>query len=256
MIHIIGENIIEQAQAFNDVRDALDFDCDVYLGAMWAIPLEVELKNEVVYNLEPLYDGCGVIDKFDYLDVLRDNIVIDYSEANVEYLKQKGIESFYMPYGYNDTLCRAETREKDIEVLFVGSSHFDRRQILFGMLSDQFDFVYCEGFYGADLDKLISRAEVHVNIHHTENQQLEVVRLNYLIANGCNVVSEKGCEEKENNKYKNCLRFSSYENFVDTCKEAIENPIDGAEEIKVYQHDCTKANEWAIKGKENILCRQ
>jgi len=249
LIYIIGEGIIEQAQAFNDVRDALRFDCDVYLGAMWAKPLNIDLKDEVIYNMEPLYDDCGVF-KIGYLETLKSNYIIDYSMQNVEYLKKHNINAFYMPYRFHDSLVRKYDVKKDIEILFVGSGHHKRRINMFNKLKREFNFIWATGVYGKELDVLISRAKVNINIHHCEKQQLEVVRLNYLIANGCNIVSEKGCEEDINKKYDKYLFFSSYENFIKSCDKAINKTKDGSMHIKNDRHDCRQANLWAAQQKQ------
>ena len=250
MIHIIGENIIEQAQAFNDVRDALDFDHDVYLGAMWATPLGVELSDVAVYNMEPLYDDSPLFPE--YLDTLKRCHVIDYCMSNVEYLKAKGVDAFYMPYGYHDKLSRRVKVKKDIDVLFVGSSHFERRQKVFKELDKRVKFVLGQGVYGEDLDILIGRAKVHLNVHHISSQQLEVVRLNYLLANGCTVVSEYGKDQDVNDMYEHSLFFSDYEDLVESCIYAIENPI--RQIGPIMKHDCTQANLWLNSRGE--ICQQ
>lgn len=243
MIYIVGEGFVKQMQAFNDVRDALCFDNDVYLGAMLAKPLGIDLKNVGVYNMEPLHDESPLW-AMGYMETLRNCHVIDYSKKNIEYLKKYGIDAFHMPYGYHDKLSRCKNTKKDIEVLFVGSTHHKRREELLNKISDHFDLVVATDSYGKELDSLVPRAKLHINIHHFDDQQLQVVRLNYLIANGCNIVSERGCEQEVNMAYENMLTFSEYENFVETCYVALENKVDGSDLIKEIPHNCTSANNW------------
>lgn len=251
MIYIIGEKSVRQMQAFNDVRNALEFDRDLYLGAMLAKPLGIDLSGVGIYNMEPLHD-CSPLWEIGYFETLKNCHVIDYSRKNVEYLKNHGIDAFYMPYGYHDGLVKNISSDKDIDVLFIGSVHHDRRLKLFDKLAKHFNLVVVTDTYGKELDRAMSRAKLHINIHHMDNQQLQVVRLNYLIANGCNIVSERGCEESVNNAYKDMLTFAGYDDFVDACYRAIENPKDGSELIKSMRHDCSLANSWL---NERVTCQ-
>lgn len=252
MIHIIGEHIKEM-QAFNDVRMALDgkFDVDVYLGAFMARRLGIELSGKVIYNMEYLHDDNPMM-KLGYMDTLRENAVIDFSRSNVDYLKRHGIEAFYMPYGFHDGLCRVKSTEKDIDILFIGSIHHKRRIDVLKKLDDVCELSVAVGVYGDELDKLVARSKVHLNMHHAEGQPLETVRLNYLLANGCNVVSERGSDVALNEQYSSALHFCDYENIVESCISAINEHKSSKETIESMPMNCELANEWA---KEKVSCR-
>jgi hypothetical protein len=241
VINIIGDGIIPEAQAFYDVRDALHFDQDVTLAAMCAIPLGIPVDG-AIYNMEPLYDGCRSLSG-GYIETLRKCAVLDYSAKNIEYLKAHGIEAFHMPYGYHDSLYRPVKAEKDIDLLFVGSMN-PRRAALFRDVRKDIDFLWAIGVYGKELDKLIARAKVVANVHYCEDHQLEVVRLNYLMANHCTVVSEPGNEHWVNEKYDDGLYFAEYGDFLDACYAAIHSPLDGHDCIKSIPHSCKEAQEW------------
>ncbi len=240
MNRIIGDGEIPEAKAFYDVRDALEFEQDIYLCAHIGPLLGITLKDVAIYNLEPLYDGCRSF-SVGYLEVLKRCHVLDYRKKNVEYLKSLGIEAFHMPYGYHKSLERAKVAEKDIDVLFVGSVN-PRRLEAFDKLSKEVEFVWARGVYGDELDSLISRAKVHVNVHYCDPHPLEVVRVNYLMANHCNIVSEIGDEDQHH--YKEGLRFAGYEGLIEACKQAMKNPIDGYDFIKSIPHDCGPARQW------------
>jgi hypothetical protein len=242
MIRIIGDGLIPEAKAFYDVRDALEFDEDVYLAAMLAPLFGVILKDVVIYNLEPLYDGCRSF-SLGYLDVLKQNIVLDYSLKNVEYLKKYGIDAFYMPYGYHKSLERIKPAKKDIDVLLIGSVN-PRRKHLLRSMNAKFNFVWAQNVYEANRDNLVARAKVHLNVHFCDDHPLEVVRLNYLMANHCNIVSERGNDEFINCNYSGGLRYSDPWELMHVCKDALEHPIDGYNCLKAMPHDCTKAQEW------------
>lgn len=242
MIKILGEGIFPEAAAFHDVRDALDFDCDVTLMAQVAPLLGVDLEGEVIYNMEPLYDGCRSFSA-GYRGTLERAIVLDYSAKNVAYLKTLGIEAFHMPYGYHESLERPRDEEKDIEVLCLGSVN-PRRTRLFEKLREEFNFVWVQGAYGEARDRLIAKARVHVNAHYCDEHPLEVVRLNYLMANHCTVVSEKGNEPEVNELYEDGLIFTEVDELIDACRFALDHPKDGHACVKRMPQDCGPARAW------------
>lgn len=241
MIKIVGDGVIPEAAAFYDVRDALSFEHDVTLAAHVAPIFGMKLRNEVIYNLEPLYDGCRSF-SIGYLDTLKQCKVLDYSKRNVEYLMSIGMEAFHMPYGYHESLERPVSVKKDIDVLCLGSIN-PRRAKVFEQLK-HFNFVWAQGIYGEQRDRLIARAKVHVNVHYCDEHPLEVVRLNYLMANHCTIVSERGNDAEVNAAYADGLIFAGYEGIDEACRRALEEPKDGYDCIKSMPHDCRPAQEW------------
>ena len=205
---VIGDGVIPEAQAVHDVRDALPGRGDVVLLAHAAKALGQTIPpGSTVYNLEPLYDGCRSL-SVGYMEVLRAFPVWDYQERNVEYLRAHGVNARHVPCGYTPALERAKPRTKDIDVLFVGSMS-PRREAKLAEIRKACSVVTAQGVYGAELDALIARARIVVNIHFTDHPHpLEVVRLNYLMANGCCVVSERGWDEAENDNYSGGVIFA------------------------------------------------
>lgn len=202
---IIGDGVIPEAECVRDVQQALSGRQDVVLLSHVAGVLKQPIpEGATIYNLEPLFDGCRSL-SLGYLEVLGKHKVWDYQAKNVEFLWAHGIWALHVPYRYTPALERVKLRAKDIDVLFIGSMSPRRRTIL-----DQIDSVItAQGCYGADLDALVSRARIVVNIHYCDTPHpLEVVRLNYLMANGCCVISERGWDGAENEQYAPGLIFS------------------------------------------------
>jgi hypothetical protein len=253
MIHIVGRDLVQDVQAFDSVKDCLTdhFDFDVYLAAFLCKPMGIDLQDQVIYNMEYLRDDNPLF-SFGYLDTLKSNIVVDFARSNVEYLKKHGVEAFYMPYGFDDSMRRVTPKEQDIDVLFIGSMHFDRRQKIISELSKVCNVQVALGVYGAELDDLIARSKVHLNMHHAEGQPLETVRINYLLANDCTVVSELGNDPELNDAYQDSLVFCDYDNLVESCLMAIDAKFDCQRLMDKLRHDSSGANQW-IKGK---LCQQ
>lgn len=225
MIHIVGRNEIPQFKVFDMVKDAIEhrFDEDVYLGAFIANTLGVALKGKKIYNMEYLHDdsplwGMG------YKEILENNEIIDFSRGNIAYLAKLGLKADYYPFPIDKSMVKVrQDLDKNIDVLFIGSTHFERRQHILDKLGKNCNLIVAEGVYGAELDDLIGRSKLHLNIHHADGQPLETVRINYLIANNCIVVSEKGSDNQLNNEYEDKLIFAEYSDIVDVCLSTLNN---------------------------------
>jgi hypothetical protein len=112
-----------------------------------------------------------------------------------------------------------------------------------------------QGRYGDELDKLVPRAKVHLNMHHAEEQPLESARINYLMANHGTVVSEYGSDHGLNEKYKDGVLFTEYDGLIEACVSAIDNPLDGYDVIRKMPQDCTAANDW-LTGRAGMVPRK
>lgn len=202
---IIGDGVIPEAEAVRDVQRALAGRPDVVLLAHAARALGQEIPaGSTIYNLEPLFHGCRSL-QAGHIDVLQRFQVWDYQAHNVAFLKQYGIDAKHVPYRYTPQLERVPAQAKDIEVLFFGSMSPRRRAVLDRVPG----LVTAQGCYGRELDALVARARIVVNMHYcAEPHPLEVVRLNYLMANGCCVISERGWDDEENAQYAAGLIFS------------------------------------------------
>ena len=234
MAKIIGYSIIPEFRAFDPVKEYLDHvfpDEDIILGSFAAAPLGIELKNKLVYNMEYLHDSSPLWDK-GYFTTLKNNKVLDFSRSNVEYLKNLGIVAEYLPYGMLKEKCTHPRTEKPIDVLFIGSTHFERREKILKDLKSKCNLVVAKGIYGKDLEKLIDSSKVHLNMHHAEGQPLETVRINQLLSRNSNIVSEKGSDRELNTLYENSLTFSPYCSIVESCLHAL-NTYDKDKIIKI-----------------------
>lgn len=233
--------------AFDEVAKAMEFDRDIWLGAHNTYFMKTApLKGELIYNMEPLYDGCRAL-SLGYMETLKQCDVIDYSRENVKYLAAHGVEAFYMPYGYHPSQLVApdlpKPTSKDIDVLFIGSGT-PRREMLVSILSKRFKVEVAQGVYGVDRDRLLLRAKLHLNIHANAGTPLEVVRLNYLLANGCTVVTEPGNDPELNAVYSE-MTYMATDLYSAVCS-ALWDPLENvAQKMMRHRHDCSAANAWA-----------
>ncbi len=219
---IVGHGKLQFARAFEDVADVLDLP-DVLLGSAFAPFVgEVISDGTAIYNLEPLHDGCRAWE-VGYLDTLRRCRVLDYQRPNVEYLASLGIEAFHLPFGYHPKMERCQPVAKDIDVLMVGSMTPRRLSVLNQLCLAGLNVRYVLGCYGKELDDLVPRAKAHLNVHRYEGHPLEVVRLNYLMANASCVVSEPGWDFKEAQSYSGGVIFSDYDNLAQTVFDVLRS---------------------------------
>ena len=219
---IIGRKTLPAMAAFDDVQQALADWPEIVLGAhAAALTGEKIPEGSIIYNMEPLYDGCRSF-SIGYQDILRAYPVLDYQQKNVEYLRTLGVDAVHMPYGFHEGLRRASRAVKDIDVLFFGSVNPRREPVLEALAQSGMNAHVVQGLYGAELDALVARAKIHVNIHYCESHPLEVVRLNYLMANGEFVISERGWDAEDNARYAHGLVFSAYEDIVENCQRFLK----------------------------------
>ena len=221
---IIGANRLPFARAFEHVADALNMP-EVLLGAAFAgLTQEPIPDSSIVYNMEPLHDGCRAFE-VGYLETLRRCHVLEYQRPNVDYLASLGVDAFHLPYGYHPSMERCTPAEKDIDVLMVGSMSPRRMQILNALVLAGANVRYVLGYYDKELDDLVARAKVHVNVHRYEGHPLEVVRLNYLMANAECVITEPGWDDEEAKTYADGVVFCGYDEIVRVALALIKHPI-------------------------------
>jgi len=221
---IIADGVLPEARAFHDAREALVDWPEIVLFSHVANFVGEEVPADaVIYNLEPLYEGCQSF-SLGYRDLLRRHPVLDYQARNVEYLRSLGIEAVHMPYGYHPSMWRPAHAVKDIDVLFFGSLLSDRRKrILDELAVAGVKVTAATDCYGADLDKMVARSKIVLNIHRMDHLPLEVVRLNYLLANGAFVISERGWDESDNVTYSPGLVYAAPDDVVPACRYFLKN---------------------------------
>jgi hypothetical protein len=126
------------------------------------------------------------------LPVLRGAAQIwDYSVENIEFLSRFGLAARHVPLGYHATLERIRHRAvKDVDVLFYGSTSPRRFEIV-KRLESMCRTKGLFGVYGEARDEWIGRSRLVLNMHFHDNAaMMEQVRLSYLLANRCFVLTE------------------------------------------------------------------
>jgi len=180
--------------------------------------------GSILYNLEQIYEGSPWLTA-ELLAALRAHTVWDYSRANILALARLGISARHVPVGYIPALTRiSPAPAQDIDVLFIGSIAERRLKILQALEREGARVVAIYGRYGAERDALIARAKIVLNIHFHAAKVFEIVRVSYLLANRCFVVSETGSDRDTEAELAGGVVFTDYERLVATCLGYLGDP--------------------------------
>ncbi len=190
--------------------------------------------DAIIFNLEQLESKSHYVNE-NYIECLRNHKVWDYSQRNINFLKNSNIntQAKIVPIGYTSKLLRIPKIEiQDIDILFYGALN-DRRQLILDELrSKNLNVVTLVGVYDQELDTYISRSKVVLNLHFHETKIFEVVRVSYLLNNKKAVVSEVGVDTEIDPDLRKTILGVAYENLVPTCVALVKNDMErqGVEE--------------------------
>ena len=177
----------------------------------------------IFYNMEQITPGSIWLTP-NYIELLKQYPVWDYSQLNIKALKNLGIEAKLCGIGYSPALSRIPVApSQDIDVLFIGSMNDRRRHILEELKKQKLNVVSLFGSSGEKRDNFIARAKIIINIHYYESKVFEIVRCSYLMANRKCIVSEEGNDKELEDKYKDAIVFCSYDTLVEECLFLLHN---------------------------------
>lgn len=180
--------------------------------------------NAILYNLEQIDPDSPWCDPkiFEYY---RRYTLWDYSIQNVEALNKLDIQvAKILPIGYVPALTRLDpTSPKDIDVLFIGSMNERRESVIRRMGDLGLNTAVGVAVYGEHRDKALARAKIILNVHHYEAKVLEMVRISYLLANRCTVLSEHSSNPDEDSEISDGVAFAHYDDLPQMALELIQN---------------------------------
>jgi hypothetical protein len=179
-------------------------------------------RNSVIFNVENVQ---SVFISDQYRRLLRNFHVWDYSHSNAGELSASLHRPVrYMKLFYVDRLSRIrEAIEKDIDVLFFGSFNPRRSAVLGELRARGLRVEAVFGVFGHDLDALIARSQVIINIHFYDNGHLELIRLFDLLANGCAVVSEFNPGEFLDDDLAQALVLAPYDGLAEATEALVRD---------------------------------
>ncbi|HUQ75599.1 MAG TPA: glycosyltransferase [Burkholderiales bacterium] len=183
--------------------------------------------DAILYNLEQVEAGSSWL-RPELVDILRRYTVWDYNPLNAAKLEALGVKvARIVPVGYVDELTRIERAPaQDIDVLFFGSMNQRRADILDRMDAAGLRVNAVAGMYGKERDALIGRAKLLLNVHYYEAKVLEIVRISYLLANRCAVLSERSADPAEDRALGEGVAFADYDELAQRARELINAPAE------------------------------
>lgn len=187
----------------------------IVLGAHLLRPCDFVPDDMTIYNLEQVDAGSNWISP-EYLRLMGQHPVWDYSASNTGLLAERGITAQLCEIGYMPSLTCIQPREEATDVLFYGSLNERRMKIINDLVDAGCKVGLAMDVYGKNRDDLIAEAKMIVNVHYYESKVFEIVRCSYLMANRKCVVSETGKDPSEQ-EYAGAIAFAPYDGLVERC---------------------------------------
>ena len=168
-----GHVFVLAPQMFDDLPpDVIAFQLEQHVSARWMTPAYMALLG-------------------------RARAVMDYSADNIARLTAAGLpvsRLFHVPLSADPGQSPAAGQRDG--VVFVGDTSAPRRQALLRELRSEFPQLHVEtALFGAELDVLLDRAKVVLNLHYYDNALLETARIHQSRSHGAWVVSETAADQ-------------------------------------------------------------
>jgi len=178
--------------------------------------------DTILYNLEQVQLGSPWF-RPELLELFRRYTLWDYSPRNVDALAALDVKvARVVPIGYVPELTRIQhADEPDLDVLFFGALNQRRIAVIEGLRAAGLRAEAVFGAYGPERDALIARARVILNVHYYDAKVLEMVRLSYLLANRCCVLSEVSADREEDEALAEGVWFAAYDDLVARARELV-----------------------------------
>lgn len=158
-------------------------------GEAWRPP-----EGTIVYNYEP--DCSPLFARSLRLLAAPGVVPWDYAVRTTATLRSLGLEAVHVPYSFAPCLQKIPARERDLDVVFVGSRSPRRVAVLERLWVAGVRCTHLFGVFGPERDRLLARARVVLNVHYWDDAPNEDLRILHAAANGLAVVSEGPPDEE------------------------------------------------------------
>jgi hypothetical protein len=198
---------------------------NIVMGSMIFLPDDGKAINDlrkypyIGYQLEQLDADHGLAARnltyYRFLEAAAH--IWDYSPVGMRFLSRTRLRDkiSFLPPAYHPSLEKVRpAEERDIDVLFYGSLSERRMRVVRQLKAAGVNVIALFGVYGEALHGYIRRSKIVLNMHGTSEMAiLETVRLSFLLANRCFVISEVA----EYNPYGDGVVFAPYDDLVAAC---------------------------------------
>ena len=162
-------------------------------------------------------------------------------------------ESYYVPtripmHVFIDFGKEPEPVRKDIDILFYGGRH-PKRVEMERILRKRFPtkhivFRYFN-LFGEEREEMIQRAKLVLNIHYWPEASLETHRIEYLMARGKCVVTERSKDPALDNEYQGAVVFTPYDKMPDITEKLLKTP-DIIEQVGTIARTLSRKHQFDI----------
>jgi len=181
-------------------------------------------QRMVLFNLEQVIADSHWMTP-EYIQMATTHLLWDYSRSNVLIWEQVGVKcNGICEIGFVEELERIQSSiTKDVDVTFIGSLNDRRKAVLDELHNQNINLVWLFDVWGQQRDEVISRSKILLNLHFFDAQIFEIVRVSYLLANSCCVVSEAGVDIDTEKSLSQGIAFSRHDGLVSKCMELLAN---------------------------------
>jgi hypothetical protein len=173
--------------------------------------LQEQIKFKCIIIQSEQYESAIFDNKY-YIQLLKNNYVLDWSKHNVERFKQKMDIKVYSFYYYDFFLLENETRP--IDFFFCGAYSPEREAKLnqFKLQNSNmgltFEYDFSNNHMGFnEINNKLANVKYVINLPYYKNNSLETHRINKALASGCQVISIPSSDSYLNDKYKDYIHF-------------------------------------------------
>jgi len=155
--------------------------------------IQIEQLNQTLYYYQTISQ--------DNIRLITDAVfTIDYSFSNLQFYphcvknKIRYFDIFnIINYSYKNYITSILSKNKDIDVVFIGTINTRRRYIIDNLnIRLHTSILEVANIFGDKLVELLQRTRIVINLHYYNNSILEIFRLFDILQNStCNIISEK-----------------------------------------------------------------
>lgn len=188
-------------------------------------------RRSIVYQLEPVASDT-ILRKCVPISYLKNHIVWDYSRRNISLLEDYGVHAEYVPICCMPESSVPRDVPKTIDVLYYGNVTPYRRRVIDAIKARGLKIVEVFGLYRTDLDELLAKSKVVLNIHNSDDfTTLESVRIMRCLQRGKAVVTEMNAGDDDDG----LLPFVCSSAYPELAKACEELAADDAQRIALEQ---------------------
>jgi len=176
-------------------------------NALYALQEQIKFKCILIQSEQ--YESKIFDNKF-YIELLKNNYVLDWSRYNVERFKKQMDIKVYSFYFYDFFMF--EHKNRPIDFFFCGA-HSPEREFRLNQFKLQnpgftyeFDFSNNHLSFN-ELNNKLAKVKYVINLPYYKNNSLETHRINKALASGCQVISIYSSDLYLNEKYKDYVHF-------------------------------------------------